>query len=267
LQNVFLHNMQQQKHTSPYGIMQIKSIMGTVTDVDTKNGIVTGIWSNFDNLDYDDDIIRRGAFTKTIAERGPNGTKEIFFLNQHNWNQPLGKPTLLEERAEGLYHETPVNANTTFGKDALELMGAGLVIQNSIGYQAMKWASVVKEDAQYEWDTYREITEIKLYEGSCVTLGANDQTPFTGFKSLTANQISDQVGIMMKLLRNGTLTDETFGLLEIGIKQYGAQLFELGKKSLETEQPPKRTDDVKEPISFFTGLASKSNSQSLLNII
>lgn len=257
----------QQKNTSPYGIMQFKSMNATVTDVDTKNGIVTGIWSAFNNLDSDDDIIRPGSFTKTIAERGPMGTNEIFFLNQHNWAQPLGKPTLLQERADGLYHETPVNDKTSYGKDALELMGAGLVIQNSIGYQCMKWSNVVKEDAQYDWDTYREISEIKLYEGSCVTLGANDQTPFTGFKSMTEGQINDQVGIMMKLLRNGTLTDETFGLLEIGIKQYGTHLYELGKKSLVTEQPPKSTDEVKKPISLFTGLATNNTSNSLFKLI
>jgi len=239
--------------------MQFKAMDSSITDVDTKNGIVTGIWSAFNNLDYDDDIIRPGAFTKTIAERGPAGTNEIFFLNQHNWNQPLGKPTLLQERAEGLYHETPVNAKTSYGKDALELMASGLVIQNSIGYQAMKWANVVKEDAMYEWDCYREITEIKLYEGSCVTLGANDQTPFTGFKSLTPQQINDQVGIMMKLMKNGTLTDETFGLIEIAIKQYGSHLYELGKKSLTEAEPPKGTLNEGKPVSYFGGMAAINN--------
>lgn len=249
----------QHKANSPYGIMQFKSLTNTVTDVDTKSGIVTGIWSAFDNLDYDDDIIRKGAFAKTIAERGPNGTNEIFFLNQHNWAQPLGKPTLLQERADGLYHETPVNAKTSYGADALELMGSGLVIQNSIGYQTMKWSNVVKEGAQYEWETYRDITEIKLYEGSCVTLGANDQTPFTGFKSMTPAQINDQVSIMMKLLRNGTLTDETFGLLEIAIKQYGSHLYELGKKSLSETEPPKSTLNDEKPVSYFGGLSTTNN--------
>lgn len=248
-----------QKELSPYGIMQYKSILSTVTDVDTKNGIVTGIWSSFDNLDFDDDIIRKGAFAKTIAERGPSGTNEIFFLNQHNWSQPLGKPTTLQERADGLYHETPVNSKTSYGSDALELMGSGLVIQNSIGYQTIKWSNVVKDDGRGEWDTYRDITEIKLYEGSCVTLGANDQTPFTGFKSMNATQINDQVAIMMKLLRNGTLTDETFGLLEIAIKQYGSHLYELGKKSLLETEPLKDTLNDEQPVSYFGGLSTTNN--------
>jgi uncharacterized protein len=243
-------------HSTPYGLLEFKQLTTTITDVDTKNGIVTGVWSKMNVLDYDEDIIRNGAFTKTIAERGPNGTNEIFFLNQHNWSQPLGKPTLLAERGDDLYHETPVNANTTFGKDALELMGSGLVIQNSIGYMPVKWSNVVKDGAENSWDTYREITEIKLYEGSCVTLGANSQTPFTGFKSMTPQQINDQVSIMMKLLRNGTLTDETFGLLEIAIKQYGTHLYELGKKSLVDDKAANSTLDVEKPVSVFAGLAT-----------
>lgn len=249
--------------STPYGLLEFKQLTTTITDVDTKNGIVTGVWSKMNVLDHDEDIIRPGAFTKTIAERGPNGTNEIFFLNQHNWSQPLGKPKLLEERGDELYHETPVNANTSYGKDALELMGSGLVIQNSIGYMPVKWSNIIKDGAQYEWDTYREITEIKLYEGSCVTLGANSQTPFTGFKSLTPAQINDQVGIMMKLLRNGTLTDETFGLLEIAIKQYGTHLYELGKKSLENDKAADSTLNVEKPISLFAGYAPTNNQKSV----
>ncbi len=126
----------------------------------------------------------------------------------------------------------------------------------------MKWSNVVKDGAAYEWDTYRDITEIKLYEGSCVTLGANDQTPFTGFKSFTPAQINDQVGIMMKLLRNGTLSDETFALLEIGIKQYGSHLYELGKKSLSETEPPNGTLNDEQPISYFGGLASNINKSA-----
>ena len=64
----------QQKTVSPYGIMQYKVLNSALTDIDTKNGIVTGIWSAFNNIDYDDDIIRPGAFAKTIADRGPTGT-------------------------------------------------------------------------------------------------------------------------------------------------------------------------------------------------
>jgi len=47
------------------------SISATIKDVDGKQGIVSGYFNSFNNVDSDGDIIRPGAFTKTIAENGP----------------------------------------------------------------------------------------------------------------------------------------------------------------------------------------------------
>ena len=41
-----------------------------ILDFDEKNNIVKGYGSYFDNLDSDNDIIRRGAYQKTIQENG-----------------------------------------------------------------------------------------------------------------------------------------------------------------------------------------------------
>jgi hypothetical protein len=86
------------------------------------------------------------------------------------------------------------------------------------------------------------IKEYKLYEGSNVTLGANPNTPFTGFKSLTIKEVNDHYKLVLKAFRNGTFTDETFGLLEIALKQLQVQSYELGKKSLETKSADLITD-------------------------
>lgn len=247
----------------PKYTFETKAIKSTaeVKDVDLKNRIVTGYASSFNNKDYDEDIMMPGCYTKSINERGPMGTNEIFMLNQHNWAQPLGKPTVLREDAKGLYYETPVNIECGYANDALVLMDAGLVIQNSVGFQTMK-ATLVQPDVTDYNTWYREIQEVKLYEFSCVTLGANSDTPFMGFKDMTQDQVSDQVGIMMKLLRNGTLKDETFALLEIAIKQYGSHLYELGKKSLVENEPPLSTQTDK-PVSLFAGLAANNQQKSV----
>ena len=47
---------------------------GSIKDVDQTQGIVTAYAAAFGNEDADGDVIHRGAFAKTIAERGPNGT-------------------------------------------------------------------------------------------------------------------------------------------------------------------------------------------------
>jgi uncharacterized protein len=221
------------------GLLEYKNFTAEVKDIDMKSMTVTGYWSKFGNVDYDDDIIAMGAANKTIAERGPMGSNEIFFLNQHNWSQPHGKPTVLEAQEKGIYFESKV-APTSYGKDALVLYAEGIVVQHSIGFSTVK--------ADYDQKTgVRTIKEIKLYEGSNVTLGANPETPFIGFKSLTMAEINDQITKMMKLLKDGSLTDEGFGRLEIALKQFQLEAYNLGKNSLESTEPKQITPAAEEP--------------------
>ena len=221
------------------GLLEYKNFTAEIKDIDAKSMTVTGYWSKFGNVDYDDDIIASGAASKTIAERGPMGSNEIFFLNQHNWSQPHGKPMVLEAQEKGIYFESKV-APTSYGKDAIVLYQEGIVVQHSIGFSTVK--------ADYDQKTgVRTIKEIKLYEGSNVTLGANPETPFTGFKSLTMAEINDQVAKMIKLLKDGSLTDEGFGRLEIALKQFQLEAFNLGKNSLESKEPIVITPATDEP--------------------
>ena len=48
-----------------------------IVDFDEKNNIVKGYGSYFDNKDSDQDIIRRGAYQKTIQENG-NRVKYLY---------------------------------------------------------------------------------------------------------------------------------------------------------------------------------------------
>ena len=221
------------------GLLEYKNFTAEIKDLDAKSMTVTGYWSKFGNLDYDDDVIASGAATKTIAERGPMGSNEIFFLNQHNWSQPHGKPMVLEAQEKGIYFESKI-APTSYGRDALVLYAEGIVVQHSIGF------STVKSDYD-ERTGYRTIKEIKLYEGSNVTLGANPETPFTGFKSLTMTQINDQISKMIKLLKDGSLTDDGFGRLEIALKQFQLEAYNLGKNSLADVEPTVVTLPSNEP--------------------
>ena len=201
-----------------------KSIVGEVKDLDLTKRIVTGYLSAFDNKDHVGDIIVKGAFTKSIRER----KDQIFFLNQHNWDQPHGKFNLLQEDAKGLYFESMPLVDTTYSSDLLKLYDAGIINEHSIGFLTVQ--DEIKTDV-------RILKELKLYEGSNVTLGANPETPFMGMKAGT-KRASDQVKRILKMLRTGDVTDDTFSLLEIALKQYETELIELGKKSVE---PPKNT--------------------------
>ena len=207
-------------------ILDFKSYQNSVKDVDVKKRVVTGYLSSFGNKDYDNDIIEKGAFTKTLAER----KNDIYFLNQHNWKQPHGKFAVLMEDEKGLYFESEPLIDTSYSTDALKLYEAGIVNEHSIGF------NVVKRNFD-EDSNVRYIKEIKLYEGSNVTLGANPDTPFTGFKQLTIKEVNDKAKTILKAFRNGTFTDETFVLLEFALKELQRQAYELGQKSQINEEP------------------------------
>jgi len=99
-----------------------------IGDIDEKAGIVKGYGSIFGNRDSDDDVIERGAYTKTIKENG----SRVRYLWQHDITKPIGKMTELYEDEKGLAFVAEV-PKTTLGRDALELMKYGVINENSVG--------------------------------------------------------------------------------------------------------------------------------------
>lgn len=217
-------------------ILEYKNITGEIKDVDSKNKIVTGYLSAFGNVDSYGDIIEPGAFKKSIQERG----EQIYFLNQHDWKQPHGFFKMLIEDEKGLYFESNPLIDTTYSQDLIKLYEAGIIKEHSIGYTT--------EKSSFDQDkNIRYLKELKLYEGSNVTRGANSQTPFEGFKSKTLPEINDEVKKITKAVKNGTFTDETFILLELALKQLQLDAIEIGKKSLEDLKPFNNTLETNKP--------------------
>jgi phage head maturation protease len=61
----------------------IKKIESKALDIDTGTKQVKVVLSSMGNVDRDNDVIAPGAFTKTLTERGPDGTNEIWHLIDH----------------------------------------------------------------------------------------------------------------------------------------------------------------------------------------
>ena len=80
----------------------------------------------------------------------------------------------------------------------------------------------------------RTIKEIKLWEGSAVTLGANSATPFLGFKS-ELKHLQDKQSKILKALKDGTFTDDTFIMLEYALKQLMSEAYKLSSTQQEEE--------------------------------
>lgn len=224
-----------------------KALEMSVKDVDTKSGIVTGYYAAFDNIDSYGDMIIKGAFKKTIIERGPEGTKQIKHLWQHDSWQPIGIPVVLKEDKQGLYFEAKFS-EIQQAQDCMKLYAEGILNEHSIGYRTIK-----EEFVDAGKQSYVKLLEVKLWEGSTVTWGANSSTPFTGFKSEKKEDIIAELDKRMKkmqsILKVGSLSDETLEQTEI-------ELLKLHEayKSLIPVQPSDDTD------------AELSRQESLKNI-
>lgn len=222
----------------PKGLYEEKTFSqpAMIADADPAKKTWTAYAAVFGNKDLDDDIIMPGAFKKSIAENGPNGTNSILVLNQHISWQVLCKPKVLQEDSKGLYYEAEVTSGATFAEDAVKLIAAGLVEENSIGFQTVKSATM-QPDAQ-DWETwYRELYELNLAEVSPVTWAANPKARMQGMKSkIKPEDLAKRAQKLIKALKETGMRDETYEALEIELKQINTEYYNLGKLiSLESK--------------------------------
>ena len=72
---------------------KIKSHSLEIKDVDAKSRKVSMYLAHFGNIDSDQDMIVKGAFSKSLQERGVESTsnRKIAFLRHHDWKMQIGK--------------------------------------------------------------------------------------------------------------------------------------------------------------------------------
>jgi uncharacterized protein len=232
--------------------IEYKSIPVTesIKDIDSKAGIITGYAASFGNKDSDGDIIERGAFKKTISENGPQAKNRIKMLFNHDWGKILGKPTVLREDDRGLYFEAKIST-TSYGRDVMTLYEDGVIDMHSIGY------NVITDEYDRESET-RHLKDLKLYEFSPVAWGANEETPFRGWKTAKEKKhYIDRLDKLMRLARKD-LTDETIYMIESQIMQLlqGIKHIIDEPDRVSTREPGKdlTQSDIIEMLKFNTKL-------------
>jgi len=193
---------------------QSKTFSLKALDVDTTGRSVKVAIAHIGNKDRDGDVFTPEAFTKTMQERGPQGTNEIWHLVDHSASlkSALGKFSELYKEGDYIVGINKYK-DTSLWKEIWPLYESGDINQHSVGF------SVVKEQKN-ESAGYNEITEVNLWEGSAVLWGANPVTPtMEVFKSLTKAEQIDQIQDRFKRLRKGLKSDVDHSLLLIEIKQ------------------------------------------------
>jgi len=241
---------------SIYNIKDV-SIVSEIMDMNPIQGIVTGYFSKFNNVDSDGDIMKPGAFTKTINEQGPASAQpRIKHLLNHDPSQPLGKLLTLREDEYGLYYESQVGTHEG-GEDFIKMVESGLITEHSIGFK------IIKRNQVQSYENYLrnpslgqfEITEVKLYEGSSLTAwGANALTPITslkGDKNLDVDMIVAKTAAIDKFCRNTTATDDTIQMLLLHSKQLAQLILDMKSNTTQPVTTIEPVDDTLDIIRQF----------------
>jgi uncharacterized protein len=122
--------------------------------------VIEGYASLFGVEDLAGDVVRAGAFARTLARQRATevGAAMLF---QHLGRGHAGRWTAMREDGRGLFVRGLVTDATPAGKTALELIADGKLNGLSIGFIARDWSPRASRG--------RELREIELREVSLVT--------------------------------------------------------------------------------------------------
>lgn len=132
------------------------------------NGKLAGYASLYNVVDSYNDVILPGAFGVVFD------ASMVKLLWQHDPKLPIGMVTKLEETPKGLYVEAKILTTIEKGREACELLKAGIIDGLSIGFEALEHRLVGQ---------HRYISKLKLWEISIVTFPANTAARVTDMRT------------------------------------------------------------------------------------
>lgn len=144
----------------------------------SEDGTFEGVLSAYDFVDYGGDSVEKGAFTKTLKESGG----KVPLLWQHDTTKQIGVLELTDGDV-ALAAKGTLNMELSDAQQARSIMrfnlAKGLSTGLSIGFVTVK--DSVEKGVRY-------LKELKLLEGSIVTLPMNKLCTVTAVKALTPAQ-------------------------------------------------------------------------------
>ena len=123
------------------------------------DGTFSGYASVFGEVDLGKDVIERGAFRRSIEERGASGIRMLY---QHDPAQPIGTWHTIREDERGLYVEGTLTPRVARAQEVHALIKTGALDGLSIGFQTVRAGKAGTSGV-------RRILEADLWEISIVT--------------------------------------------------------------------------------------------------
>lgn len=271
------------KNERPY---QKKYFNLKALDVDEKTKSVKVAIAEMETKDRDGDVIVPEAFNRTIKNKGPKGSNEIWHLLDHTPTSfsALSKFSELFVEGKHLVGVSKYKQDLFAWREvAWPLYVSGDFTQHSIGFSTVK---------AKKKDDYNEIQEIELWEGSAVLWGANPNTPTLGvtkslkpeitcphcskdtknvesgmgyitcsncsktFSSQIENyrELHSRIERLNKFIHSASDFEETKSLVQIEFKQIQQQLSDLENATQPVEKTPdsvEEKDDLLDVITTF----------------
>ncbi|MGP9723670.1 HK97 family phage prohead protease [Corynebacterium sp. AOP40-9SA-29] len=148
---------------------------------DGGDGEFSAYASVFDNVDSYGDVIRKGAFSKTLEAWESSGNT-MPLLYGHNFSDPfsnIGAVTKAEEDDHGLKISAKIDLDNPTGAQVYRLLKEKRLSQMSFAFD-VKEGGFAEADGT---DVY-ELRELTLYECSVVPIGANQETEILAVKAM-----------------------------------------------------------------------------------
>jgi uncharacterized protein len=143
------------------------------------NGAFEGYASLFGVTDLAKDRVEPGAFSASLARRGPSG---IRLLWQHDPAEPLGRWLSIVEDRRGLFVRGQLALDVARAREVRALMLGGAVDGLSIGFRSEK----VRNDPR---TGVRHLMQIDLWEISIVTFPMLPQARVSAVKAFVARDL------------------------------------------------------------------------------
>ena len=144
-----------------------KLVFESEIKAENSKGIFTGYGSIFGNEDQGNDIMQKGAFTKSLINRPVSKVKMLY---QHKTDEPIGVFTEMYEDSKGLFVKGQLAMGTQKGREAYELLKMGALDGMSIGFRADPEKQGYNENKR----GVRTLKEVDLMEISLVTFPMNE---------------------------------------------------------------------------------------------
>lgn len=243
-------------------------------ELDESGRVVKIVANTLNFLDYDGDILLPGCANRSIANNGAKSGSpdKIAHLLHHDMTKAVGKSLLeAETEVDGnkvLYCESFL-PETTDGEDTLLKYKYKIYNQHSVGMRYMDIDYI--EEGATNWDKYLAsvinpedlakrkqawvVREIKWWEYSTVTFGANRLTQSLGLKSenklLLADTISKKFAILAnKAMRKEVKDKHVFEFELLTLQQMVYELTDNGSSDKSTQ--PKGPDEAESHTSVVS---------------